>query len=126
MGQSSGKGGQQGQFSYGPSQFDLAQILSALSGNQQAIGNRYTQLGEGNSTMLQQDLAQAGLAAQAAIGQEQTSSATNPATNPALQSPSGVQPSSAINAVSGLGTDVSKIAGLGTNTGGAAAGATSP
>lgn len=118
---SGGKGGQQGQFSYGPSQFDLTQILNALGMNEQAITNRYDQLGLGSSSMLQQDLQQAGLQANAAIGQEQTSSVQNPATNPALQPPSSVSPSSAIGALGNLGTDLGKIAGIGSNTGGAAA-----
>lgn len=106
---------QQGQFSYGPSQFDLQAILNALGGDQQAITNRANQLGVGNlgggtqSTMLQQDLAQAGLAAQAGIGQEQLTSVGNAATNPALQSPSSV-PGQALSTLGTLGSDVTQIA----------------
>jgi hypothetical protein len=90
MSQTEGKSGldtnlQQGQFSFGPSQFDLGAIMSAVGGNQQTTTNRYNQLGMGGSTPELQDLAQQSELGQAAIGQEQTTDVGNPALNPALQ-----------------------------------------
>lgn len=90
IGGASGKSGldtnlQQGQFSFGPSQYDLGAIMNAVGGNQEATTNRYDQLGMGGSTPELQDLAQQSNLGQAAVGQEQTSDVTNPALNPALQ-----------------------------------------
>ena len=90
---SSGKGGisgldtnlQQGQFQFGPSQFDLGAISDATGGNQQTTTARYDQLGMGGSTPELQDLAQQASMGTAAVGQEQTADVTNPAFNPALQ-----------------------------------------
>lgn len=89
-GSSDGKSGldtnlQQGNFEFGPSQFDLGAIMNAVGGNQQTTTARYDQLGMGGSTPELQDLAQASKVGQATIGQEQTSDVTNPAFNPALQ-----------------------------------------
>lgn len=75
----------QGQFEFGPSQFDLGAITDATGGNQTSITNRYNQLGMGGSTPELQDLAQQSNLGQAAIGQEQTADVGNPAFNPALQ-----------------------------------------
>ena len=91
--QGGGKGGvsgldtnlQQGNFEFGPSQFDLGAIDAATSGNQQTTTDRYNQLGMGGSTPELQDLAAASNVGQATIGQEQTQDVTNPAFNPALQ-----------------------------------------
>jgi hypothetical protein len=76
---------QQGQFEFGPSQFDLGAIMDATNGNQSSITSRYNQLGMGGSTPELQDLAQQSNVGQAATGQEQTADVTNPAFNPALQ-----------------------------------------
>lgn len=101
---SGGKGGisgldtnlQQGQFEFGPSQFDLGAITNAVGGNQQSTTARYNQLGMGGSTPELQDLAQQGALGQAAIGQEQTQDVTNPAFNPALQPAQTNLPTSAV------------------------------
>ena len=76
-GGSGGKSGldtnlQQGQFEFGPSQFDLGAIMSAVGGNQQTTTNRYNQLGMGGSTPELQDLANQANLGQAEIGQQQT------------------------------------------------------
>jgi hypothetical protein len=100
----SGKGGlsgldtnlQQGQFEFGPSQFDLGAITDATSGNQQTTTARYNQLGMGGSTPELQDLANQANVGQATIGQEQTQDVTNPAQNPALQTPQTNLPTSAV------------------------------
>ena len=76
---------QQGQFEFGPSQFDLGAITDATQGNQQTTTARYNQLGMGGSTPELQDLANQANLGQATIGQEQTSDVGNPAFNPALQ-----------------------------------------
>jgi hypothetical protein len=76
---------QQGPFEFGPSQFDLGAIQSAVGGNQASTTSRYSQLGMGGSTPELQDLAAQTQLGQAAIGQEQTQDVTNPAFNPALQ-----------------------------------------
>ena len=78
-------GGAGAPFLFGPSPFDLSQLVAALGSNLTGITNRYNQLGLGGSTMEQQDLAAAPSQEQAAVGQEQTSTVTNPAINPALQ-----------------------------------------
>ena len=99
-----GKGGvsgldtnlQQGQFEFGPSQFDLGAIQDATSGNQQTTSARYSQLGMGGSTPELQDLAAQSNLGQAAIGQEQTQDVTNPAFNPALQTAQTNIPTSAV------------------------------
>jgi len=80
-------GGAGAPFLFGPSPFDLSQLVAALGSNLTGITNRYNQLGLGGSTMEQQDLAAAPLQEKAAVGQEQTSTVTNPAINPALQPP---------------------------------------
>jgi hypothetical protein len=87
---------QQGQFEFGPSQFDLGAIMSAVGGNQQTTTNRYNQLGMGGSTPELQDLANQANLGQAEIGQQQTADVTNPAFNPALQPAETNLPSSAI------------------------------
>jgi hypothetical protein len=100
----SGKGGlsgldtnlQQGNFEFGPSQFDLGAIDAATQGNQQTTTNRYNQLGMGGSTPELQDLANQASLGQATIGQEQTQDVTNPAFNPALQTAQTNLPTSAV------------------------------
>lgn len=100
----SGKGGisgldtnlQQGQFEFGPSQFDLGAITDAVGGNQQTTTARYNQLGMGGSTPELQDLANQANLGQATIGQEQTQDVTNPAFNPALQTAQTNLPTSAV------------------------------
>lgn len=87
---------QQGPFEFGPSQFDLGAISSAVGGNQQGITNTYTQLGMGGSTPELQDLANQANLGQAAQGQEQTADVTNPAFNPALQPAQTNIPTSAV------------------------------
>jgi hypothetical protein len=102
-GSSGGKGGvsgldtnlQQGNFEFGPSQFDLGAIEAATQGNQQTTGARYDQLGMGGSTPELQDLANQANLGQAAIGQGQTQDVTNPAFNPALQTAQTNIPTSA-------------------------------
>ena len=110
-------GGAGAPFEYGPSPFDLSQLVAALGLNQQATTNRYDQLGLGGSTMEGQDLAAAGNEEQAAIGQEQTSTVTNPAINPALQPPLnqliGVNSQTGSGTASTLGALAGKAAGLG-------------
>ena len=107
MGQSGatgGKGGisgldtnlQQGNFEFGPSQFDLGAITDAIGGNQQTTTARYNQLGMGGSTPELQDLANQANFGQATIGQEQTQDVTNPAFNPALQTAQTNIPTSAV------------------------------
>lgn len=87
---------QQGQFEFGPSQFDTNAIMSAIGGNTQGIQNTYSQLGMGGSTPEQEDLANQGNLGQAAIGQEQTQDVTQPAFNPALQTAQTNIPTSAV------------------------------
>ena len=104
VGGDSGKGGvsgldtnlQQGQFEFGPSQFDLGAIDAATQGNQQTTTNRYNQLGMGGSTPELQDLANQAQLGEATIGQEQTQDVTNPAFNPALQTAQTNLPTSAV------------------------------
>ena len=99
-----GKGGvsgldtnlQQGQFEFGPSQFDLGAISDAVGGNQATTTARYNQLGMGGSTPELQDLANQANLGQATIGQEQTQDVTNPAFNPALQKAETNLPTSAV------------------------------
>lgn len=103
VGGDSGKGGlsgldtnlQQGNFEFGPSQFDLGAITAATQGNQQTTTNRYDQLGMGGSTPELQDLANQANIGQATTGQEQTADVTNPAFNPALQTAQTNIPTSA-------------------------------
>lgn len=103
-GSSSGKGGvsgldtnlQQGNFEFGPSQFDLGAIEAATQGNQQTTTARYDQLGMGGSTPELQDLANQANLGQATQGQEQTTDVTNPAFNPALQTAQTNIPTSAV------------------------------
>jgi len=99
-----GKGGvsgldtdlQQGQFEFGPSQFDLGAITDAVGGNQQTTTARYNQLGMGGSTPELQDLANQANLGEATIGQEQTTDVTNPAFNPALQTAQTNVPTSSV------------------------------
>jgi hypothetical protein len=101
---SGGKGGvsgldtnlPQGNFEFGPSQFDLGAISDATGGNEQTTTARYSQLGMGGSTPELQDLAQQANVGQATIGQEQTQDVTNPAFNPALQTAQTNIPTSAV------------------------------
>jgi len=101
---SGGKGGvsgldtnlQQGNFEFGPSQFDLGAIDAATQGNEATTTARYNQLGMGGSTPELQDLASQANLGQATIGQEQTQDVTNPAFNPALQTAQTNIPTSAV------------------------------
>lgn len=86
---------QQGNFEFGPSQFDLGAIDAATSGNQQTTDARYDQLGMGGSTPELQDLANQAKIGQATTGLEQTQDVTNPAFNPALQTAQTNIPTSA-------------------------------
>jgi hypothetical protein len=100
-GGSSGKSGldtnlQQGQFEFGPSQFDQGAIDAATQGNQQTTAARYNQLGMGGSTPELADLANQANLGQATTGQEQTADVGNPAFNPALQPAQTNLPTSAI------------------------------
>jgi hypothetical protein len=105
---------QQGQFEFGPSQFDLGAIDAATQGNQQTTTSRYSQLGMGGSTPELADLANQAQVGQATIGQEQTADVGNPAFNPALQTAETNLPTSAI-----LGADQQGLQTL-TNAGKAA------
>jgi hypothetical protein len=87
---------QQGQFEFGPSQFDLGAITNATQGNEASTTARYNQLGMGGSTPELQDLAQQSNVGQATIGQEQTTDVVNPAFNPALQPAQTNLPTSAV------------------------------
>ena len=87
---------QQGNFEFGPSQFDLGAIMNAMGGNQQTTTARYDQLGMGGSTPELQDLANQANLGQATQGQEQTQDVTNPAFNPALQTAQTNIPTSAV------------------------------
>lgn len=108
-----GKGESTGPFQFGPSQYDISQILGAVGGNQEATTKRYDQLGMGGSTPEQQDLSQQNLLGQAAEGQLQTSEVTNPAFNPALQTPSTNQQGTVIgSAVGSAAQGLSKLAGV--------------
>jgi hypothetical protein len=80
-------GGANAPFEMGPTPFDLQSIAQSVMGNEQAVTNRYNQLGLGGSTMAGQDVAGAQQMGQALTGQEQTQDVTNPALNPALQPP---------------------------------------
>jgi hypothetical protein len=87
---------QQGNFEFGPSQFDLGAIDAATQGNEASTTARYSQLGMGGSTPELQDLANAAQLGQATTGQEQTQDVTNPAFNPALQTAQTNIPTSAV------------------------------
>ena len=87
---------QQGNFEFGPSQFDLGAITNATQGNEASTTARYNQLGMGGSTPELQDLANQANLGQATTGQEQTSDVTNPAFNPALQTAQTNIPTSAV------------------------------
>jgi hypothetical protein len=110
-------GGNPADFQFGPSPFDLSQLVAALSSNLGTITNRYNQLGLGGSTMEKEDLAAAPKQEEAAIGQEQTQTVTNPAINPALQPPInqlvGVNSQTGAQGASTLGTLAGTAAGLG-------------
>jgi hypothetical protein len=116
---SSGKGGvsgldtnlQQGQFEFGPSQFDLGAISDAIGGNEASTTARYSQLGMGGSTPELQDLANQANLGQAAIGQEQTADVVNPAFNPALQSAQTNIPTSAVLAADQANTQAGQKLG---------------
>ena len=111
-----GKGAlQQGQFTYGPTPFDMQQDAAAQSDNLTSLVNRYAQLGLGGSTMQGQDLAGTQLATQALMGQQQTAEVGQAATNPALQ-PATTTPSSSSGLGSLLGTAGSGALGSGTQT----------
>jgi len=114
---------QQGQFEFGPSQYDQAAITNATGGNQQTTSARYNQLGMGGSTPELQDLAQASLQGQAATGQEQTQDVTNPAFNPSLQTAQTNLPTSAILGADNQNTQAltSELGAAGKAAGGAAA-----
>jgi hypothetical protein len=73
--------------SFGLSPFDVSSIGGSTTADTQSITNRYNQLGMGGSTPEQTDLAQAGVQSQALAGQEQQQDVSNPAMNPALQTP---------------------------------------
>ena len=88
---------QQGNFEFGPSQFDQGAIDAATQGNQQTTTNRYDQLGMGGSTPELQDLANQANMGQATTGQEQTQDVTNPAFNPALQTAQTNIPTTAVD-----------------------------
>ena len=106
------KGETTGPFAFGPSQFDISSILSAIGGNQGEITNRYDQLGMGGSTPEKQDLSQQDLLGQAAIGQQQTADVGNPAFNPALQTPSTNQSGTVIgSAVGSAASGLTKLCG---------------
>jgi hypothetical protein len=113
MSSSGGKGGGGSLGTLSP--FDISAISNAYGLNTEAIHNRYSQLGlgvpsgdpkaaaaggtnlsyGGPSTMEQQDIAGAGLQANAALGQLETTNISNPALNQGL--------AGKINSVSGIG-----------------------
>ena len=112
----SGKGGSSGggfnvtsggaglPFNFGPSPFDLSSINSATGDNTAAVTNRYNQLGMGGSTPEQEDLTGQKQLGEAAIGQEQTKTVSDPAINTSLQ------PS--VNSLIGVGSTQSANQGL--------------
>jgi hypothetical protein len=116
---SGGKGGisgldtnlQQGNFEFGPSQFDLGAISDATGGNEASTTARYNQLGMGGSTPELQDLANAANLGQATTGQEQTADVTNPASNPALQTAQTNIPTSAVLAADQANTQAGQKLG---------------
>jgi hypothetical protein len=73
--------------SFGMSPFDVSSIGGATTSDTQGITNRYNQLGMGGSTPETMDLSAAGLQSEALAGQEQETDVSNPAMNPALQTP---------------------------------------
>ena len=87
---------QQGQFEFGPSQFDQDAITAATGGNQQTTSARYNQLGMGGSTPELQDLANQANLGEATTGQEQTADVGQAAFNPALQPAQTNLPTSAV------------------------------
>lgn len=87
---------QQGNFEFGPSQFDQSAIDAATGGNEQTTTARYSQLGMGGSTPELQDLAEQAKVGQATTGAEQTADVTNPAFNPSLQPVQTNLPTSAV------------------------------
>ena len=109
---------QQGPFEYGPSQFDISQINQAVGQNQDAIQNRYNQLGLGGSTAEGTDLSQQTQLGQAAQGQLQTSEVTQPAFNPALQSAQTNLSDQAILGSGGSGVSLGSLAGSAASLGG--------
>jgi hypothetical protein len=99
-------GGTDAPWSWGVSPFDQNQISMATGSNEQAIGNRYDQLGLGGSTMEGQDMTGATDMGEAMTGQEQTANVSNPALNPALQP----QLNSLIGATNQQGTSLGSLA----------------
>jgi hypothetical protein len=99
-------GGTDAPWSWGVSPFDQNQISMATGSNEQAIGNRYDQLGLGGSTMEGQDMTGATDMGEAMTGQEQTANVSNPALNPALQP----QLNSLIDATNQQGTSLGSLA----------------
>jgi hypothetical protein len=102
---------QQGQFEFGPSQFDQSAIDAATQGNQTTTAARYNQLGMGGSTPELADLAAASNLGQATTGQEQTSDVTNPAFNPALQTAQTNIPTTAVLAADQANTQAGQKLG---------------
>lgn len=81
-----GSKGGSGDFNYGVSPFDIQSVMNAVGTNEEAINNRYQQLGLGGSTMQGQDIEGAKEQGEATIGQLQTQNVGNSGLNPALQS----------------------------------------
>lgn len=80
-------GGTGAPWNWGVSPFDQSMIDAATGSNEQAVANRYNQLGLGGSTMAQQDEKGAANMGEALTGELQTQNVGNPALNPALQPP---------------------------------------
>ncbi|HEX3524237.1 MAG TPA: hypothetical protein VHT52_19375 [Stellaceae bacterium] len=100
-------GGTNAPWNWGVSDFDQSQINAATGSNEQAVTNRYNQLGLGGSTMEGQDVAGAGQMGEALTGQEQTANVGTAALNPALQP----QLNSLIGAQSNPGVSLGSLAG---------------
>jgi hypothetical protein len=105
-------GGTNAPFEMGPTPFDLSSIASSVSNDQDAITNRYNQLGMGGSTPESMDLTGASEIGAALTGQEQTQDVTNPALNPALQPP--INELAGIMSGTGQNTASSELGALGT------------
>lgn len=107
-------GGTGAPWSWGVSDFDQSMIDAATGSNEQAITNRYNQLGLGGSSMETGDLAEAGLQGQALTGQEQTANVGQPALNPALQPQlNSLIGTRSTGTGSSIGTGLGQLAGLG-------------
>jgi len=74
-------------FSFGPSNFDVYRLGDATRSDLSSITNRYNQLGLGGSNAMSTDLTAVGPQSQAVAGAQETKDVTNPALNPALQTP---------------------------------------